>query len=169
MSQEDVIELLNLFERNGIEVIVDGGWGVDALVGEQTRSHEDLDIATEHKNVPFLRKLLKKEGYEEIPRGDSTDYMFIMADKAGHKVDVHSYTFDAKGNNIYGIEYPLESLSGAGLIGSRTVKCIAAESVLKFHQNYAIDNDNYHDVKVICEKLNLPLPEEYKNFENRVK
>lgn len=45
MSAKDVVELLQLFQQNGIEVFVDGGWGVDALLGKQTRLHTDLDIA----------------------------------------------------------------------------------------------------------------------------
>jgi len=31
----------------GIEIWLDGGWGVDALLGEQTRPHKDLDIVVE--------------------------------------------------------------------------------------------------------------------------
>ena len=45
MSAEDAVELLKLFERHHITVWVDGGWGVDALLGEQTRLHNDLDLA----------------------------------------------------------------------------------------------------------------------------
>ena len=35
---------LDLFDELGIEVWIDGGWGVDALLGECTRPHQDLDI-----------------------------------------------------------------------------------------------------------------------------
>jgi len=52
MSRNAVIELMQLFDQNDIEVFVDGGWGVDALLGKQTRSHEDLDIALQRKDVP---------------------------------------------------------------------------------------------------------------------
>ncbi len=51
MSGDVVVQLLQLFEQHGIEVVVDGGWGVDALLGEQTRSHGDLDIALPHKDL----------------------------------------------------------------------------------------------------------------------
>ena len=63
MKAEIVIELLKFFAANGIETIVDGGWGVDALLGRQTRFHEDLDIAIPHKDVPKLRKLLAEKGF----------------------------------------------------------------------------------------------------------
>ena len=37
MKARDVVEVVQLFERNGIQVWLDGGWGVDALLEEQTR------------------------------------------------------------------------------------------------------------------------------------
>ena len=61
MNQEKVLELLELFEASGIEVIVDGGWGVDALLGKQTREHEDLDIAVQWKELPKLRQVLANQ------------------------------------------------------------------------------------------------------------
>jgi lincosamide nucleotidyltransferase A/C/D/E len=58
MSAEDAVELLKLFEAHHITVWVDGGWGVDALLGEQTRLHNDLDLALAHQDVPTLRALI---------------------------------------------------------------------------------------------------------------
>ena len=59
MTAEDLLELLIMFEQNQVEIIIDGGWAVDALLGEQTRPHEDLDIAMPHKYVPLARSLLE--------------------------------------------------------------------------------------------------------------
>jgi hypothetical protein len=44
MTSGPLIELLQLFESAGIEVWLDGGWAVDALLGTQTRPHKDVDI-----------------------------------------------------------------------------------------------------------------------------
>lgn len=90
MKSETVIELLKLFAENDIDTVVDGGWGVDALLGEQTRPHEDLDIAIPHKSVPKLRKLLTDRGYKDIPRDDTRDCNFVLGDEFGNFVDVHS-------------------------------------------------------------------------------
>ncbi len=87
--------------------LFDGGWGVDALLGEQTRRNSDLDIVVKHKDVPRLTKLFESRGYVEIPRDDSWECNFVLADESGHEVDVHSCTFDAEGNNIYGVPYPI--------------------------------------------------------------
>jgi lincosamide nucleotidyltransferase A/C/D/E len=40
----DVTEFYHHMEVLGIKIWIDGGWGVDALLGKQTRTHADLDI-----------------------------------------------------------------------------------------------------------------------------
>src|SRR5712672_2670106 len=94
MTANDVIEIVQLLEQNGIDVCVDGGWGVDALLGEQTRMHSDLDIAIPHKDVVLIRTLLEARGYRDVPRDDTRDCNFVLGDNQGRQVDVHTYTFD---------------------------------------------------------------------------
>ena len=164
MKAQDVIEFLEICEQNGIEIIIDGGWGVDALLGKQTRIHEDLDIALQHKYVPQLRRLLEAKGYKDIPRDDTRECNFVMGDNKGHEIDFHSYTFDAEGNNIFGVKYPLESLTGVGRINGHSVKCISPEWMVKFHTGYKLDENDYRDVRALCEHFGIPLPSEYENF-----
>ncbi len=58
MTAADVIDLYAQLGDLGIQVWIDGGWGVDALLGEQTRPHGDLDIVIQQEDVPRLRELL---------------------------------------------------------------------------------------------------------------
>ncbi|MHA1547625.1 MAG: nucleotidyltransferase domain-containing protein, partial [Alphaproteobacteria bacterium] len=54
--------LLSLYQRlkeEGIKVWIDGGWGVDALLGEQTRPHGDLDLVVQERDLVRLVKILK--------------------------------------------------------------------------------------------------------------
>jgi lincosamide nucleotidyltransferase A/C/D/E len=164
MSGDAVVELMQLFEQHGIEVFVDGGWGIDALLGEQTRSHADVDIALQHKDVPKLRLLLEACGYKDVPRDDTRDCNFVMGDDQGHEVDVHSYTFDAHGKLVFGVEYPLDSLTGTGSIQGYPVKCISAEWTVKFHSGYELDENDYRDVSALCERFGIALPAEYERF-----
>jgi lincosamide nucleotidyltransferase A/C/D/E len=164
MSGDVVVQLLQLCDRHGIEVVVDGGWGVDALLGEQTRVHRDLDIALEHINVPKLRALLEACGYRDVPRDDTRDCNFVMGDEHGHEVDFHSYTFDSQGTLVFGVEYPRESLTGTGSIQGYPVRCISAEWMVKFHAGYELDEDDYHDVSALCERFGIALPAEYERF-----
>lgn len=163
MEAEDVLTLYNLFEENDIKVWIDGGWGIDALLGKQTRPHKDLDIAIYHKDKPKLRKLLEERGYKDIERGDTSDWNFVLGD-GKREVDVHTFIFDDKGNNIYGTAYPKQSLTGTGVINGQTVNCIPPEWVVKFHAEatYTPKAKDIQDVKAICEKFHLELPKNYK-------
>jgi lincosamide nucleotidyltransferase A/C/D/E len=165
MTAEDVLELVTLFEQNQIEVILDGGWGVDALLGEQTRSHEDLDIAMPHKYVPLARALLEARGYTDVPRTDTRDCNFVLGDDRSHLIDFHTYTFDELGNLVFGLPYPPDSLTGVGLVLGYPVKCITPEWLVKFHSGYPIDINDYRDIKTLCERFHLEMPAEYVAFE----
>lgn len=167
MKASDVIELLQLAEKNGIQIIIDGGWGVDALLGKQTRMHADLDIALQHQYVSKLRQLLEEKGYKDIPRDDTKEYNFVMGDEQGHEIDFHSYTFDAEGNNIFGVNYPFESLTAVGTIEGYAVKCISPEWMVKFHTGYELDENDYRDVVALCEYFDIPLPSEYEIFKSK--
>lgn len=164
MKAEKAIELLELFKANGIDTVVDGGWGVDALLGEQTREHEDLDIAIPHKDVPKLRELLTARGFSEIPRDDTRDCNFVLGDHRGNLIDVHSYTFDEQGNNIYGVAYLPEHFTGIGIINGYPVKCIPPEWAIKFHTGYELDENDFLDTSALCKKFEIPLPKEYERF-----
>lgn len=164
MKAETVIELVELMKSNEIDVVIDGGWGVDALLGKQTRPHNNLDIAIPHKDVPKLRRILSEKGFSEVFRNDSRDCNFVLQDRNGNELDVHSYTFDEHGNNIYGVPYLPEHLTGKGEIDGIQVKCIPPDWMIKFHTGYELDEDDFHDVKKLCETFNFELPDEYKKF-----
>jgi len=167
MTANDVIEFVQLLKQNHIDVCIDGGWGVDALLGEQTRPHADLDIAVQHEDVAQIRALLEARGYQDMPRDDTRECNFVLGDDAGHLIDIHSYTFDAAGNNVYGIEYPYESLRGTGSIKGYPVKCIPPEWLVQFHAGYKLDENDYHDVKLLCQRFGIEIPSEYAAFETR--
>jgi lincosamide nucleotidyltransferase A/C/D/E len=165
MTANDVIEIARLLDQNRIDVWIDGGWGVDALLGQQTRTHRDLDIAVQHRDVPRLRALLEARGYKDVPRDDTRDCNFVLGDDMGHQVDVHSYTFDSTGNHVYGVEYPAESLTGTGSVNGYPVRCISPEWMVKFHTGYELDENDYRDVRALCQRFGIEMPSEYGKFE----
>ena len=63
MRSEDLVLFHDALRDLGAEIWVDGGWGVDALLGRQTRRHKDLDIAIQEKDVPKAREFLEARGY----------------------------------------------------------------------------------------------------------
>jgi lincosamide nucleotidyltransferase A/C/D/E len=164
MGASDVAELLDYLEQSGLEVHVDGGWAVDPLLGEETRSHDDLDVAIPHGQVPLLRRLMATRGFHEQPKADSWECNFVLADANDRRLDVHSYTLDAAGKNASGVPYAAEHLTGTGVIAGRPVRCIDPAWLVKFHTGYKIDERDHHDVRLLCERFRLPLPDEYSRF-----
>ena len=58
MSSFDLIELLRLINEASIDVWLDGGWGVDALLQTQTRPHKDVDLVLPVADVPFYELII---------------------------------------------------------------------------------------------------------------
>ncbi len=164
MKAEDVVEFIQRMEENDIDVVVDGGWGVDALLGHQTRQHDDLDIAIQHQDLPRLSELMSARCYSHFPTPSETEFNFTLVDAEGRRVDVHTYTFDSDGKLVEGIEYPIESLAGSGTINGYSVRCITAEWMVKFHAQYEPDETDFRDVLALCTRFGLALPETYRKF-----
>ena len=99
MNVQALVDLLQLFESAGIEVWLDGGWAVDALLGAQTRPHKDVDIILRVADIPTLREILTRRGFQ-IQNG-GTESNFVLADRFGLEVDVHAIVFDRDGNGVY--------------------------------------------------------------------
>jgi lincosamide nucleotidyltransferase A/C/D/E len=160
----DVIELHTQLRNHHIEIWIDGGWGVDALLGEETRRHEDLDIVLEEKDVPKLRQLLEARGHQDVPRSDTRARNFVLGDDKGHYVDFHVIALDSHGNGVYGKTgwaYPRDSLTGLGSIQGHTVRCIAPAYAVKFRTGYKLRDRDYRDVAALCQRFGIEYPAEY--------
>ena len=169
MAAGDVLDLYNALQSSGVEIWLDGGWGVDALLEKQTRSHKDLDVAIQQKDVATLLELLDTRGYREIKLEIRRPHNFVLADNQGHEIDIHVIVMDEHGNGIYGpVEngemYPAEALAGVGIIAGQPVKCISPEWAINFHSGYELKEKDYKDVSALCEKFGINLPPAYERF-----
>jgi len=162
MPPEVVASLYADLLAAGVVIWIDGGWCVDALMGRQTRRHKDLDIAVQWSDVPALRELLAARGYTEIRR--DSQWNFVLTDGNHHEVDVHAFVRNKQGQIIDGVMYPSESLTGEGVITGQPVRCVAAEYMVRFIAPwlYKLRDKDFHDVALLCEKFDIPYPEEYK-------
>ena len=64
MDIGEVLAILVSLEEAGCSVWVAGGWGVDALVGQQTRPHRDLDLAVDANDESSAVGVLRRAGYQ---------------------------------------------------------------------------------------------------------
>ena len=63
VTAEDVLRVLDSVSQRGVRVWLDGGWGVDALLGSQHRSHDDLDIVVALADMDSVVSTLEELGY----------------------------------------------------------------------------------------------------------
>src|SRR5215472_18045443 len=90
----DVINLYDILEKVGVQIWIDGGWGVDALLGRQTRPHKDLDIVLADQHLVRFERFLASRGYRRTKREIERPFNFVLADHAGSEIDVHVIWFD---------------------------------------------------------------------------
>lgn len=43
-SKESFLMIIDLLNELNIQYWIEGGWGIDALIGRQTRLHRDIDL-----------------------------------------------------------------------------------------------------------------------------
>ncbi|MET4922141.1 cold shock domain-containing protein [Streptomyces sp. PSRA5] len=164
MRAEDVLAVLDLLDRAGIEVWLDGGWGVDALLCEQTRPHEDLDIVVRAESLADYGRTMRDHGFRLFR--DDGPYNHVLVDDGGRLVDVHAVDLggatrtDERGVEVYGpggLPYPVGSLTGSGRVRGRRVGCGTAEFQVASHTGYAIDEDDERDVLALHHRFGVPL------------
>ena len=170
MTSQDVVLIYRDAIAVGIELWIDGGWGVDALLGEQTRPHKDLDIVIQHKDVPALWQFLETRGYRKTKQEIARPWNFVLGDASVKEIDVHVIVMDGQGNGIYGPPekgemYPAASLTGMGTIEGHTVRCISAEWAVKFHAGYELQDKDFQDVSALCRRFGIALPKIYERFQ----
>lgn len=105
MTADDVLEILSLLENARAEFWVDGGWGVDALLGQETRTHDDLDLVVRLGQLDLVRRALTAGGFTVVLR-DWLPATLALADAAGRSVDLHPVTRsdDGGGDQLLGAD-----------------------------------------------------------------
>ena len=163
VNKTDAIEIITWAEENEINIWIDGGWGVDALLKEETRVHKDIDLFVEECKGEKFISILKEKGFNEIVEPYTTESHTVWKDIKDRIIDLHIFKFNELGYIVFeGEEYPASVFSGVGEIGGKEVRCIDAENQVLFHLGYEHDENDIHDVKLLCERFNIPLPKEYK-------
>lgn len=168
VTVEDVVSIYRHLLNNGIPVWLSGGWGIDALLGRQTRPHKDLDVIMLLDDVVRLRELLRGEGYalKEVwsenrqatdRQGVETATAFVLQDAAGRELDVHAMRLDDQGKGIPAWEageliFRREDVAGIGIIAGCTVQCLSAEMQVRCHTGYALPDKQLSDLRLLHEK-----------------
>ncbi len=163
MSADDVLAILDRLEHAGVEVWVEGGWGIDALVGYENRVHEDLDVVLLRDHSDAAVGALLQLGLSVDEERSHPPASLVLRDDA-LSVDLHPIVFDARGNGWqrHGPRswalYPADGFTGRGRIAGRTVRCISPEVQLRHHLGYEWDDGDLHDVRLLAEHFDVAVP-----------
>lgn len=163
MEASEVVRLLDALEERGVTVWLDGGWGVDALLGEQVREHDDLDLVVELAHLASVTATLADLGYEVV--AGAPPLSVVLVDAAGRQVDVHPVVFDDEGGGLYRMEegrdwvYPGRGFLGRGLVGGRAVRCLSAEVQVLVHDGYELAEKDYRELRLLHDRFGVALPE----------
>lgn len=166
MQAIDLLEIVNLLKVANVPVWLDGGWGVDALVGQQTRLHDDLDVVVPMADVQRIQQLLSAHEFTIIENELPT--RFVMCDASSRRIDFHPVTFDEEGGGIQQLQdgsswyYPPDGFSGTGDVGGHEMNCLTAEVQMMCHVGYTPDAHDCHDVNLLHQHFGIPLPPVYK-------
>jgi lincosamide nucleotidyltransferase A/C/D/E len=146
----EVLTVLHALGRAGCRAWVAGGWGVDALVGRETREHRDLDLAIDARDEPAAIDVLGRLGYAV-----ETDWRPVRVELAaggGRWVDLHPLVFDGDGVGRQAalegspFEYPRGAFA-TGSIEGVSVACLSVAQQLRFHQGYELRDIDRHDLR----------------------
>lgn len=151
-----------MLDDAGVETWVSGGWGIDALVGRQTRTHRDVDLLIPLPGTLQASGALSRAGFEL-----ETDWFptrFEVVDRQGAVVDVHPIRFDPDGTARLELpdgtwwHFDAESLDGRGVIGGRSVRCMSVAQQIRNHTGYEPSDSDRHDLAVLAERFGIDVP-----------
>lgn len=158
MRVGDVVRVLEALAGVGAEVWVEGGWGVDALLGEATRVHGDLDLVFRQEQEAAVVAALAELGFEESL--DWRPVRFVVSGPLGG-VDLHPVELLPDGSAVQQsfdpaapFRYPAEDLV-TGVVGGVPVRCISARLQAEFHQGYRPRPQDIHDMARLREAFDV--------------
>jgi len=162
MTSDMVHWFLNLFDELDITVWIDGGWGIDALLGECTREHQDLDIMISWEDSVILTGALFTRGFVDIHTDDRKDRNFVMGHRLHGMIDFHVIELTEGGGAIYGpgeIDWVIteSELNAVGFIGGRQVRCLSVDYQVRSHAGYILQDTDFADLRALHEKYGVGL------------
>jgi lincosamide nucleotidyltransferase A/C/D/E len=164
MSAAAVIEAMTALRDAGVVAWIGGGWAVDALVGEETRPHRDLDLAIRAEDLEIALRALEELGYAASL--DLRPVRLVVTAADGRSIDLHPVTFGADGvgrqpgDDGRAFEYPPDAF-GEGTIAGVAVPALTAEQLVRFHLGYEPLDHDRQDMALLRDRLGVEIPPPY--------
>jgi lincosamide nucleotidyltransferase A/C/D/E len=149
MQLTEVLRVLDALAAAGTATWLEGGWGVDALVGRQTRAHRDVDVDIDAAHEAAALGVLHDLGYD-VETDWRPNRVELRAAGRGW-VDLHplllapdgSARQPGLGGEVH--DFPARWFT-TGRLGDRTVGCFSLEAQRRFHTGYDLRPVDAHDL-----------------------
>jgi lincosamide nucleotidyltransferase A/C/D/E len=163
MTAHDVLRVLDGLHLSGIRAVLAGGWGLDALVGRQSRSHHDLDLLVEDHQVTAALDALAALSYDRIESHGPGRY--TARTKDGRAVDIDVVTKEGWQIGPTGRPYchPPGALDGRGFVVGRPLRCLSAAAQMLSRtappEPTETSADLHHrDLQLLAERAGVTMP-----------
>lgn len=160
MTATQALDLAESAAAAGVQVWVMGGWGIDALLGQETREHHDLDLLVRARDLPALESLLRAHGFTRAYEWEENDPIdldgriwdtaFVEHHLDGREVDVHAVEVAGLSVSLRTRDpwdLPPQPLDGAGTIRGRVVPCVTADAQRAMHRGYELPERHREDLR----------------------
>jgi lincosamide nucleotidyltransferase A/C/D/E len=152
MTLEQVVAVMDILRSLSCQFWLEGGWGVDALVGRQTRPHRDVDIDFDGTLEEEVLAALLHVGYA-IEMDWRPNRVELGAPGRGW-IDLHPLVLHDEGNARQAAlgggwhEFP-RTFFTVGRLGDVSVPCVSLEAQRLFHSGYEPRAVDRHDLAVL--------------------
>lgn len=158
VSKDSFLMIIDILAELNIRYWIEGGWGIDVLIGNQTREHRDVDIDFDAAYENILMDRLREIGYQITT--DCRPTRVELYHPIHGYIDVHpliiSETGDAKQANPEGGWFNLEAnWFSESAFEARIIPCISVEGQRLFHSGYELREIDKADLK----RLNDTFPQ----------
>lgn len=147
----EVRRVLAALDAAGCPHWLEGGWGVDALVGHQTREHRDVDIDVDAGYEDVALSALAGLGYA-IETDWRPNRVELVAPGRGW-VDLHPLVIDASGVRQAALgggwhQFPSNCFT-TGRLDGEDMPCFTVEAQRFFHTGYEQRAVDHHDLALL--------------------
>ena len=152
MTVEEALAVQDTVRSVGCRFWLEGGWGIDALAGRQTRPHRDVDLDVDAAHEQQVLDALHERGY--VIETDWRPNRVELGAPGRGWVDLHPLVIDGNGNARQAAlgggwhEFP-RSFFTLGRIGGISVPCVSIEAQRLFHTGYELRDVDRHDLEVL--------------------
>ncbi len=169
MEAQDVIDVLAVLSDAGVSPTLEGGWGVEALLGGQYRDHSDVDLVIDLREVRPAVEALAEVGFDVVDHDGIRSVR--LGDQYDRVIDLRPVAHDQRGNAWVTNrdpedgppDFPAESFT-YGWVAGRQVPCISPELQAQMSGEHEVTPDRAGDVVRLGERFSTPIPAECRNL-----